>query len=228
MPYHLLQGPEADWAAPPERSLTGDTRLVLDDGMTLRAHALYLQHASEVFTGALACTPDRPAGAAEASDDARGSRSSAKRPRTASAARTAFELPLHGATRKQALLLLACLYAFARDAWVCALAPADQMELAQLAHMYQCTEVLRLVDASLAKMCEAEEAEEDGERDDREMGWLNDLDAASLLESARRLHLKGFEAGVLRFIGRHLHHVQLHDMDASIAAVVVGARSSLG
>ena len=46
------------WATPPGRSLTGETRLVLDVGTTLQAHALYLQHASEVLHDALACMPE--------------------------------------------------------------------------------------------------------------------------------------------------------------------------
>ena len=221
-----LQGAEPEWAAPPERSLTGDTRLILDDGTTLQAHALYLQHASEVLTGALACTAEQPAAAAEASDDTRATRNTAKRPRTASTASapgTEFKLPLRGASRKQALLLLSCLYAFARDAWVWELGPADQMELARLAHRYQCIEVLQLVDASLVKMSEAEE--ELSQDTYVEMGWLNEFDAPKLLDMARDLSLAGFEARVLRFIGRHPDTVSLRDMDPGIAAVIAASRS---
>ena len=170
------------WATPPGRSLTGETRLVLDDGTTLQAHALYLQHASEVLHDALACMPEQPAAAAETSDSARATRSGAKRLRTASTVTIESELPLRGATRKQVLLLLSCLYAFDRGAWVRQLEPPERVDLARIADQFQCIELLQCVDASLVKMSEREEQLEQADiNSDEELGWLNGRDAPALL-----------------------------------------------
>lgn len=41
----------------PSRSLDGNVKLVLENSSKVKAHSLYLQHASTVLKDALACAP---------------------------------------------------------------------------------------------------------------------------------------------------------------------------
>ena len=138
------------------------------------------------------------------------------------------ELPLHGATRKQVLLLLSCLYACDRGAWVRQLEPPERVDLARIADQSQCIELLQCVDASLVRMSEREEQLKQADTNsEEELDWLNGRDAPALLGIAHSLQLAGFGARVLRYIGRHLDSVGLEGLDPSTAARVAGACCSL-
>ena len=144
-------------------------------------------------------------------------RSGSKRPRPASPA--ALELRLPEVSKKQALLLLHCLYECRRDTWVAGLRPPDMLELARVADRYGFLEVLDLVDTCLAERCEQEEKQgPDGV-------WLLVEDAPQLLQVARKLQLGSFKARILRFIGRHAHDIDLSRLDGSVAEVLTGVRS---
>ena len=151
----------------------------------------------------------------------RPTRSAAKCPRPASPSPAAPELKLPGVSRKQALLLLHCLYRFRRDAWVAELGPPEMLELARIADRYGFLEVLDLVDNCLDDICEGEE---DAAPDD---AWLLVEDAPQLLQVACKLQLTRFKARVLRFIGRHVRNLDLSRLDNSMAAVLTGVRSVL-
>ena len=79
-----------------------DVCLLLDDGTTLSAHSIYLQHSSSVFQGALTCSSPAQHSAAPKDTD---SPAGVKR-----CSNSSKRLPLPGTTSKQALLLLHCLY----------------------------------------------------------------------------------------------------------------------
>ena len=55
---------DTTWADPPTHPDPSDCELLLDDGASLSAHALYLRHASPIFCNALNCArpalPDPP------------------------------------------------------------------------------------------------------------------------------------------------------------------------
>ena len=221
----------ADWAVQPEKSLTGDVLITLDDGSSLRAHSIYLQHASSVFSNVLelhqsTTAPDAPV-------SSRPTRSAAKRPKTDTPAVPELKkLPLPRTTRKQAQLLLYCLYAWSREASMDALQPPELVELAKVAHTFACEEVLGSVDGALVRMCQAEaaadvrpETDEDSDDEDSFGGWVNAVDAPAQHQLAHELHLTDFEACVGRYMGRHPDDIDLASVDATLAAVLEGARS---
>ena len=212
---------------PPAKSVNGDLLITLDDGSRIPAHSVYLQHASEVFTNALDTCPGQ-AGAPEAAHSSK-LRSAAKRLRTDQPPRPRsdpLELALPSTSKRQALLLLNCLYAWTRETTVWAWPPPDLLELARVSHRFGCTEVLQLADSGLVKMCKAEAAAEEVETVEEVLyeGWLNFEDAPAQHRLARDLHLTGFEACIGRFMGMHANDVDLESVDPSLAAVLEGAR----
>ena len=104
-----LQLKEASCGPPPPTSQEGQVLLTLDDGSVLRAHQLYLEHASPLFKASLpsATIKENPSSA------------SCKRPRLASAEEP--KLPLPGVTKRQAQLLVHALYSFMRETWASSL-----------------------------------------------------------------------------------------------------------
>ena len=229
---HNLQG--NFWAAQPRQSLDGDVLITLDDGSSFRAHSVYLQHASEVFANALAChsLPEQPSQASDGLPGSRSTRGAAKRPKLeppAPATPELKKLPLPGTTRKQALLLLYCLYAWTRETSMNHLCPSELVELAKVAHLFGAEKVLQVADHALVKICTAEltemaEASEDPDGADPLAAWLNVEDAPAQHHLARKLHLTQFRACVGHFMGKHARRINLGAVDASISAVLRGAR----
>lgn len=200
------QEPEASCGAHPPLSESGDVLLVLDDMTTLNCHALHLQHASSVFQTALSCAP-----AVEHELD------------SSQTCRSLTRLPLPGATRRQVLLLLHCLYQFERESWVEKLCIPEIIELAKLAHRYLCLRVLGLADKCLVKRCGVREASiKTGIVDSK--AWLTVKDAPREHQLAQRLNLTRYEALVGLFMGRHAHAIDLGRVGPSAAAVLRGAR----
>ena len=94
------------------KSLNGDMYLVLDDGTNFSIlQGLTSQHAD--FPDAASSSPQQP---------------SSKR------CRQQLELPLPETTRRQALLLLHCLYSMARESWLTSLIVPELIELARISH----------------------------------------------------------------------------------------------
>ena len=184
-------------------------QLSLDDGSVLRAHQLYLQHASPLFRASLpsAAVKEDPSGAAF------------KRPRLASA--EGLQLPLPGVTRRQAQLLVHALYSFMRETWAGSLRPPELIELARVASRFNCAAVLDLADTVLVAKCAAAV---DKPAPEATSAWLTVQDAPAQHQLARKLGLGKYEALVGRFLGRHAHAVDLTRLDPCFAAMLQGAR----
>ena len=178
----------------PPQSLDGDICLVLEDGSTFTAHAVYLRHASAVLTNALACASP------------------------AEQANTRLRVP--GVTQRQMQLLLTCLYSFARESWCDTLGPPFLMELARASHLLACTAVLDMADTYLAKKCGIQQdLAQAGDKP-----WVTLVDAPVQHDLAQRLHLSRYMDLVGGFMGRHAHDVDVSRAEPAIAAVLKGAR----
>ena len=126
-------------------------------------------------------------------------------------------LPLARATRHQALLLLHCLYAFDKGAWIRGVEAADFFALAHIADRFACEAVLGLVDRALVDRCQAEDV-------DPGPGQLLTLETAPAQHQlASRCHLRAYEAHVSHFLGLHADKVDLTLLDPSLAHALRGA-----
>ena len=196
---------------PPQAS-SGDTLIKLDGDHTLTAHAVYLEHASSVFTAALTdCSQPKPA-AKKTSRPAKPTRTPPPPPR---------ELPMPGVSLNQALLLLHCLYALDRRSWLASISPGDLLELAHITHRFDCTSTLDLVHAMMVQRCAAPAPR---------APLLTVENAPSQLEVARELQLEGFEACIGRFLGRHAEEVDMGELDPCLASALqatITARAEL-
>ena len=214
VPQHHEAVPITSLSGAPQESLSGNTLVQLDRGRELRAYALYLEQASDIFRGALRCQqgPETPEPRPNGPGCPLGSQG---------APAITHHLPLPGASMCQALLLLHCLYAFDRGAWAEGLCGPDLLELACIADKFACTAVLRLVDSTLVKRCTAQEGAGGGGE------WappcLIARNAPEQHGLARKLHLTGFEARVGCFLGMHADEIDLTQVDAGLAHVLRGA-----
>lgn len=110
----------------PAHSLEGNAHLVLEDGSKVKAHSLYLAHASSVFKGALACSQQAELrGSLEDADSGKSDDEHRNDP---------VKLPLPGVSKMQAQLLVTCLYTMGRETWLDSLRPPRLIQLAKVAH----------------------------------------------------------------------------------------------
>ena len=209
--HPATQSPERTWEKSPAQSDQGDTLLELGDGTTITADSAYLRHASEVLSTALACSSQ-----AEGADCPCSGQCSPAPKR----ARAMLRLPLPGTSRRQALLLLHCLYAWDRKAWACSLGPPELLELARVSHKYDCTAVLQLADSALVTFGQPQ-----GAGPGVQPAWLHVRWAPAQLQLADSLDLAGVRWLVGGFLGRHAEEVALDQVEnACVAAVLDGAR----
>ena len=185
----------------------GDVTLVLDDGTELAAHSHILQQASSVFTNAMACR------STSFDQQAANPASLSGMPANPGAR---MRLPLSATTKAQALLLLQCLYQWARESWLSSSKATELVDLARVLDRFAVDPVLRLVDKSLVERC--------GTRSAAEPGYLTVGSAPMLFKLAQQLHLSRFEVHVAHFLGKNARAVQLSGLDDTIAAVLHGAR----
>lgn len=136
----------------PSLSLDGDVCLVLEGGQILRAHSVYLQHASTVLISAFDCK--KPADHEDGKAVLELSEYSFP-PAAQSGAVT--RLPLPGVTQMQAELLVMSLYSWARETWYESLSPPELVELARVAHSLDCSTVLELADKYMVEKCGVEQ-----------------------------------------------------------------------
>ena len=199
-------------STPPPQASSGDTLIKLDGDHTLTARAVYLEHASSVFTAALTdCSQPKPA---------------AKRRKSAGQANEntpppSRKLPMPGVSLHQALLLLHCLYALDRRSWLASISPGDLLELAHITHRFDCTSTLDLVHAMMVQRCAAPAPR---------APLLTVENAPSQLEVAGELQLEGFEACIGRFLGRHAKEVDMGELDPCLASALqatITARAEL-
>lgn len=139
----------------------------------------------------------------------------ASEPELGSAAHT---LPMTGVTTPQALLLLHCLYAFDRRAWVVGVGFQDLCDLVRVCDKFACCGVLQLVDKTLLERAEAGE----GDAGD-EASMLNVANAPAHHKLASRYRLSAYEAHVARFLGLNADRVDLAALDPSLAHALRGA-----
>lgn len=203
----------ADLSAAPPGASSGDTVLELAGGKSLRAHAVHLSQVSDVLTGALEdCvrpeTPRKQLGGTKRKVDAL----LADHQRDA----VVHRLPLLYVSIDQAVLLLHCIYAFARESWAATLAASQFMQLAQVSSQLACTSILDLVDSTLVKQCISQQAAGESQ-------GLTVRTAPAELSLASRYRLREYEAYVGRFIGRHASEINMSSVDSCVAHVLQGA-----
>ena len=193
----------------PQASLSGNTVIVLDSGISLLAHSIYLEQASEVFQGALECL--QPAADALRS-----------RPEFASGSpHITHRLPMPGVSMHQALLLLHCLYAWARESWAASLTMKDLCDLARIADRFACHSALHMVDETMLRLAVAHE---DSPPDAALGGAV--LTAASAPEQhrlAQELNLRRYRLHVEFFMGMHASEMNLTQVGEEHAEVLRGA-----
>ena len=195
------------------------------DDEPLRAHLIYLQHASALFTDVLAsCSssqqqqPHKPGGSGDETP-------TSKRQRLASK----LQLPLPGTSEKQALLLLHCLYQHTQPAWADGLEVPELLDLARVAHKFACSAVLQRADRLLVAAVKAEEALV-AERPKFEQlaaqaeAWLTPQNAPARLSFAQDLTLPSLALHVGAFMALHADEVDLGGVDAALLGVLRGAR----
>ena len=200
----------AFWAAAPAHPKPTDCKVLLDDGTSLSAHTLYLQHASPVFCSALDCSrpaltqpqvqphdqpqdqvppqPQHRPGSPAAEEAARCSSPARKRQKLG------MQLRLPGASQKQAQLLLHCLYSWAREAWLRRLELPELVDLARVADKFGCVAVLQLVDAALVWACETQARNDDRPEANLFGTWLSTENAPALYKLAQELHMPAYQA----------------------------------
>ena len=108
----------------------------------------------------------------------------------------------------QALLLVRCLCAFDRRAWLAALSPDDLLELARITHKHACTSILDLVRTVLVQRCSAGAPS---------VPVLTISNAPEQLQVAKRLQLTGYEACIGRFLGTHAEDIDMSKLDICLA-----------
>ena len=210
----VVQAPEASCSLP-ALSLDGDVSLVLDSGVTFLAHSLYLRHASTVFEHALACAPPAEASAGTEVGDEVSLPEPAAKP-----GKGLVRLPIPVTSKRQAQLLLHCLYCWERGPWAESLHAAGLVELARVAHRYGCASVLDLADRCLVKNCGVQEA---SMAKTVPRPWLTVWEAPAQYQLAERLHITSYGALVGRFLRKHAHVVDVSRLDPLVAAILQGA-----
>ena len=229
------------WAHAPSLSLDGDVLLDLGEQGQLRAHLVYLQHASPLFTDVLAsCTSeqepqpaDQPAESAPARQPSPQSACSCcgvdlpapKRQKTG----PRLQLPLPDTSRKQALLLLHCLYQHTQPGWAESLGVSELLDLAQTAHKFACSAVLHQADSLLVAAVKAEEAlvaqcSQSKQAAAWAAAWLNAHDAPARHSFAKHMNLPGLVLHVEAFMALHANDVDLNAVDGALLGVLRGAR----
>ena len=200
------------WDIPPAQSLDGDVLLQLDDGNSLAAHFLHLKTVSSVFSGASSCSRQGQAAMPQS-----GSHPESPRAHETKKRKTMLELPLPDTSKKQALLLLHCLYAWDRKSWVETLDHPELTALGRLAHRFSCTAVLQLVDHGLVDFSNASIKAGNP--------YLTPETAPDDHKLALELRFPQYEAHVGHFLGKAAHLVDLTQVDVHFAAVLQGACS---
>ena len=191
----------------------GDVHLVLDDGTAVCAHSLYLGHASTVLKDALACSV--PAAATPASPDELEAGHAVKH------RRVHHKIPLPGTSKEQVLLLLHCIHAWEREAWVRALTASQLVELATVADKLGASAVFKLVDSTFVKFCE-------GLEPSSTHGVVNSNNAHAVFLIACGLQLPRSLKCLGNFIGSNPGAVsKLESVDAGLAAVLEGAAEQI-
>ena len=216
----LLQANQPAFGDLPALSQTRDMSLVLEDGSSLRAHKLYLEHASPVLTSALACRPlaePRTSTDPEAPSESGPSHSDAE-----ACSEAAIRLPLPGVSRRQGQLLVTSLYCWTRDTWCDGLSPPELVEPATTAPKLDCAPLLELADKALVKSCGVTKDLAAAAKADV---WLTVLDAPAEHELAERLQLTQYKKLVRRFMGSQAHDVDLSRVDEDTVAILEGVRS---
>ena len=190
----------------------GDVHLLLDDGGAFCAHSSYLSHASTVLRDALACS--MPAAATPASPD------ELEAGRAVKQRRVHHKLPLPGTTKEQVLLLLHCIHAWEREAWVCALDASQLVELATVADKLGASAVFKLVDSTFVRLCE-------GLAPSSISGVVNSNNAYAVLLIACKLQLPQSTKRLGSFIGSHPDAISKASMNAALAAILDGAAGQI-
>ena len=212
------------WAEQPARSQNGDVKVTgPEDRWTLRAHPLYLRHASGVFADVLAgCS--RPQQQETPSQDNPSDDAPAPKRH-----KPGLRLPLPDTTRKQALLLLHCLYQHTQPAWADDLGIPELLDLALVAHKFDCTAVLQQSDRLLVAAVEAEERLVAGCNPAQRpataaAAWLTPQNALAQHALTDKLHLPKLALHVGAFMAMHANELDLGSVDVSILGVLQGAR----
>ena len=233
------------WADPPPQSIDGDVLLDLGKAGSVTAHSLYLQHASDLFADVLACCDGSP----EPSPYSKGvleieaatapqlcscsqSPSSSSDDSPAPKRRKATpqqHMPLPETSRKQALLLLQCLYQHTQPAWADELEIPELLDLAQAAHKFACLAVLHQADRLLVAAVKAEEALVRGypyakQAAARAAAWLDAQNAPARHATTQALHLPSLALHVGSFMAMHAEEVDLDVVDVALLGVLQGAR----
>ena len=198
----------------PEQCHDGDVLLVLDDGTTFCAHSQYLRLASAVLRDALACSV--PAAADPASPDDLAASPAAKQ------RRGYHKLPLPGSSKEQVLLLLHCIYAWERDAWVCSLNAPQLVELATISDKLRAEAVLKTCDTRLVKICEGLRYHWT-----KYEGLVHGRNAHAVFCMARKLQLTCFLEEVGKYMGSNPGLIRTNLMDAGTAAIMRGAAETI-
>ena len=198
--------PVFDSSSPlPDLAAEGDTTIVLDSGESLKAHSFHLTAASDVFKAALACN-DLKAIQNELPDNTLATNNS--------------RFPLLGASKKQACLLLHCLYSFKRESWARSLSSAALIELAAIAHKFACHDVLELVDSTLSDRCLAPPAHADHAY---LAPLLTHIRAPEQYKAAQVLHLTQYTGHIGCYLGEHADEIDLAKVDEVSAHILKGA-----
>ena len=218
----MLQMPQPDLPEMPSRALNGNVKLVLDDSSKVRAHSLYLEHASTVLENALACAPQQVSDSRSDEEASGESADESSEEPVDKQSKALINLPLPGVSKLQAQLLVTCLYTMGRETWLDSLGPPKLIQLARVSHKLACLEVLEQVDKSLVRVCGVNQLLP--RIPTAADAWLTTADAPAELQLAQQLHLTRYEDLVGRFIGRHAAAIDINRVNPSLAAVLKGAR----
>ena len=130
-----------------------------------------------------------------------------------------LRVPLPGTSRRQALLLLHCLYAWDRRSWAESLDASELADLAMVAHKYGIAPVLQLADSSLVKLCDTKDADAS-----KASAQMNVARAPAQFQFAQDLGLSQLQSHIAEFMGAHAHALDLSAVDACSAALLRGIR----
>ena len=205
------------WAAEPQQSLDGDITVALDDGTTLLAHSQLLSLASPVFKDAISCHSQPHTASTQNSEVGPASKRR----------RTALRLPLHCASRRQAVLLLHVLYSWDRAALIAGLRLEEMVDVATIADLLACCQILQMVDTSMVKAMQHEEDRlVDAKLDEGQKAatgaWLSAPNAPARHKLARQLHLASVEDHIAGYLALHAHEIDICKVDAGIAGILRG------
>ena len=175
----------------------------------LTADGTYLWHASALFGDVLNCSAAEIAASQAALEPGKRQR-------------CMLRLPLPGSSRKQALLLLHCLYAWDRKAWALGLQPWELVELATVGNKFSVLQVLQLADSCLVQTCHHTSLDSEASHPG---AWLTPENAAAMYQAAGTMQLACFRVHVGAYLGLHSQDVSEDGLDAGTAAVLLGARA---